>query len=180
MRIDLHMHLSAEDRREAWQLYLTAMREPHENAVQSHIVEWEQFVDICDDLAIEKHVVRDDGGRMVGFGVLTNQLTHWKLLSAAHLQRRWPELERWGRIWVVGFVVTLPGARFLGAFGMILKQMTDGRWYEGQKFVMDFCGYNLDQRHIIKGVMRTLESVGLEPHAELLDRQEYWWIGAAG
>lgn len=175
MKTDLYMSFNTDDYRDAWVLYVEAFREINALAIQRHLMREEEFSDCCNDLAIEKHVVRTDAGRMVGLGMLTNRLDSWPLVSPAAFELRWPVLYRARKIWYVGFVATAPDHRSGDAFRMILEQMTDGR-RDGTMFVMDFCAYNEDQNHIVRGVTRTLERSGMTPAARLLDTQRFWGI----
>lgn len=175
MKIDVSHWLNEDDYRDAWQLYTGSFAGLDGQAIQAHLMPEEAFSDIRDDKAIEKHMVRDDDGRMIGLSVLTNRLESWPLVSAAALRNRYPAEAAAGRIWYVGFVCVEQSARGMGAFPALLESMTDGRRDDGI-FIMDYC-----QERIQQGIVRSVQLIltrinGTEPAASRLDSQEFWAV----
>jgi hypothetical protein len=123
---------------EAWALYQKCFTQINNQAAMRHLMYWDEFLDTATSPAVEKHVARMDG-KMVGLSAITNSLVSWPLISAEYFRRLWPEQEKAGKLWYVGFVGVLPEGRMSSTFARLLESMTEGRRGTGDLFFMDFC-----------------------------------------
>lgn len=157
------------------EVYVRIFSEVDEMAVNRHLMSGEEFAELGRDPLMRKFVALDSAGQPVGLSCITRDVASWGLVSPRALRRRYPEAYAAGKLFYVGFVGVLPGNP--GVFPQLLEAMSDwGGRGNGEVYVMDFCGYNVDLLKIPTLGVRALRSFDDRAQAEMIDRQEFWAV----
>lgn len=110
-----------EQDKEFWQFYIRVFAGIHEDAVMSHILPYEEFLNVMDDQRVRKYFCRGDDGAVTGLAVMTTRISAFSWISDAYFAKHHPDL--WGqqRIFYVGWV----GAAAAGVFKALIARMVD-------------------------------------------------------
>lgn len=166
--------LTHDELNAAWELYYTTFEEVNALAVQKHIMTWEDFSDVMDDLRVRKYVATDEHG-ITGLSVMTNTLEAWPLISPAFFERRWPKNVKAGNIWYVGFVAVRQDPKpERGTFAEIIKTMYQPVIDSGGFAVMDYCLHNVLTRGLPQASLRILERINPAVSSIVIDAQYFY------
>lgn len=172
MIIDITNHIGPRTRlgRELWQLYAGAFAPLSELAANRHVMTLDEFAELCTDARIDKYLAYE-GGELVGFGALTRWLDAVPLVSPPYYRRLWPDLFACGHIWYVVFICTDHTAT---AFAELLDHMSTPARRVGGIVGMDFCTYNVVERHLPRASRLILHRLGAPPRVQRVDAQEFY------
>lgn len=131
----------------AWKFYTDRFSGLATQAVQRHLLRWDEFVDICMDTRIQKWIVTDDGV-IRGFAVYTNHLDAWPLISPDYFKARWPKLFDLQRIWYCGFVGVHDDRTAAHTFSELITAMYQQVEAVGGVIGLDVCRYNEEIRSL--------------------------------
>jgi hypothetical protein len=170
MKIDVRTLLAGDALEEAWQLYETAFTTLNTLTIQRHLMYRSEFDDVAADPRIQKWLVFDGEGRLVGLAAYTNHLDAWTLISPEYFARRWPRQYAAKTIWYCGFVA----APYVvsGVFQLLVERMF--RVVEEQDGVisLDFCRYNSRLATAVQLLMRRMS--GGRCVSRSADEQQFW------
>lgn len=160
---------------DVWPMYCQAFERVNRLAVQRHAMTYEEFTGTMLDEAIDKYVVTDPDGVVVALSVITNNLRAWPLISPEFFAHHYPELYEQDRIWYVGFVCTrrTPPRPPVSTFADLIAAMAVPVVKAQGMSVMDYCGYNVDGRHLPLAAASILTDQNTAAVMESLDRQEF-------
>lgn len=161
----------------AWELYRRLFAPLAPYAVQQHLMPRPDFEAIMADKRIDKHCAVaggwQRGGRLLGMGVLTNEIEAWPLISPAYFERRWPRLAAERKIWWCGFVGVDPHAP-AGTFRRLIDTMYAPADLAGGIVGIDVCAYNDEVHHLTRAVTRMLMGTSAgRVVVEVADAQRY-------
>jgi hypothetical protein len=162
---------------EAWTLYAKRFTPLAERAAQRHLLDREEFDQICADKRVTKFRAYDGAGRLIGLSTLTNDLDSMQdVISVPFFARRWPDEYREGRIWYVGFVCAAQSNEGR-AFAELLLAMNEVRMTNDGISFQDYCTRNalLPTRAI-----EALARAGHRMMTEVVDQQSYYLLRPAG
>lgn len=172
MKIDVLEILGGDLLEEAWELYHQAFRDLNALTVQRHLMYRGEFDEIAADLRIQKWLVLDDDGNLIGLATYTNELDAWPLISPAYFQRRWPVQYEAGQIWYCGFVAVPQHQR--GVFIEMIAAMYRVAEVGGGVISLDMCRHNIEAYRLDRAVQLWLTRVsGGKVHAEAADAQTF-------
>jgi hypothetical protein len=173
VNIETHARLTPDQVAETGDIYADSFLGISALAVQQHMMPAKEFIDMCTDDRIEKWLVRDVNGDLIGMGVQTTDLDAWPLISPAYFERKWPKLYADRTIWYVGFVCTRqdPPAP-IATFAEIITAMSEPTRAAGGISVMDYCTVNV-ARGLPKGALRILRRSLAGTQMEAIDQQTF-------
>src|ERR1700710_487718 len=87
----------------AWKLYQQSFDELRRLAVQRHVMYAEEFDAVMLDARVDKYLIFNTEGDLMGVGTITNQLESMPLVSPDYFEDRWPERYRAGHVFYIGF-----------------------------------------------------------------------------
>ncbi len=159
---------------EAWTLYEETFRDLNAYAVQRHLMTYGEFTDVMDDARVEKYLVLDGDGAIVGMSTYTNDLAAMPLISPAYFERRWPDLYTTRRIWYCGFVAVHPRGQGTTAFGELVEAMYRVAAAQNGIIALDICRHNQDSRHLDRVIPLMLHRLSGDVRTERMDEQSFW------
>lgn len=171
--IEIHPKVQLPMLGRLWEMYADAFEDINRQAVQRHMMTYEEFVDVMLDDRVSKYIATTPDGAVLGLSLLTNQLRAWPLISVEYFEAHWPVHYRENRIWYVGFVATVPAAKSQNLFPRIIAAMYQPVIGSNGVAVMDFCAVNVDSRNLPKATTLILRRLNGQTVGELLDRQEF-------
>lgn len=158
---------------QAWLVYNDAFRDLASVAATRHLLTWDEFVAVMQDGRVMKFcATENEKVQLVGLATLTNELQAWPTISPPFFARYWPSLYAQRRIWYVGFVGVQPQRH---AFAQLLEAMIAER--TNDLFVMDFCAYNEQQRHLPEASLSILRRINDTVQMRRFDQQSWWAVG---
>jgi hypothetical protein len=135
---------------QAWNVYTACLTKLVGNAVQRQMMTPAEFKEQMSDPRIEKMLLRDEAGTVIGLATNTNQLDAVHLIDPAYFQRRWPDAYAAGHIWYVPFVAVADNN--YGAYHTIVEHMFNRATRVNGQVWMDVCDYNVQQRRFIRSI----------------------------
>jgi hypothetical protein len=163
--------LPEEQLKDAWSWYTKTFEDVNRKAANRHVMFFDEFKEVMYDNAITKYVVTGEGNQIVGMSVLTNQLSHWSLLSPQYYAEKFPEHFEQERLWYIGFVGVTGG---LGTFSKLIRSMHYKVHHSNGIALMDFCMYNVDTKHLPAMTLRLLKSINPAFEGRMIDEQQFW------
>ncbi len=158
----------------AWRMYSETFEEVNAYAVQRHLMNYGEFVDVMVDPRVQKYVVFDDNDAVVGLSTYTNQLDAMPLISPAYFERRWPDLYAARRIWYCGFVGVHPRAQGAGPFAELVEAMWRVAYAQNGIISLDICAHNNKTRAMSRTIPLMLRRLAGDVRTEQLDEQTFW------
>jgi len=157
---------------DAWALYYQAFEELNAQAVQRHLMHFDEFAAVMADGRVRKFLALGGAGELVGLAAYTNDLDAVPLISPAYFRRRWPQHYADGRIWYVEFVAVADSAP-VTTFPELIAAMHDlsGR---AALTVLDVCRRTDQVRHLPRSTRALLHRLDGPVRCERLDEQTYW------
>jgi hypothetical protein len=159
--------------RDLWEMYAKAFEEIDTLAVQSHMMTYEQFVEVMLDERIRKYVATDPAG-VTGLSLLTNRLRAWPLISPRYFERHWPRHYADESVWYVGFVAVADRNTDHTLFPKLIAQMYEPVRDSGGVAVMDFCSYNIATRRLPAVTQAILRRLNPSTVGAPIDEQQFW------
>lgn len=156
-----------------WEMYAKAFEEINTLAVQSHMMTYEQFVDVMLDERIRKYVATDPAG-VTGLSLLTNQLHAWPLIAPAYFERHWPQHYADESVWYVGFVAVAERNTDPTLFPKLIAQMYEPVRDSRGVAVMDFCSYNVAVKRLPAVTQAILRRLNPSAVGAPIDEQQFW------
>jgi hypothetical protein len=143
-------------------------------AVQRHVMNHAEFVQVMGDDRVGKHfAVSEDGEDVTALATFTNDLEAMPLISPEFFAHRWPQLYARRQIWYLGFFAIDAAHRGGGLFEEVIAQMWEPIMREGGIAALDMCAQNVTAG-LPKAIERTLHELSPEMTAESVDTQTYY------
>ncbi|GAA4259740.1 hypothetical protein [Dactylosporangium darangshiense] len=182
LKTDIALQLNGDALAEAWRLYALRMGVMADQAVQTHLLPYAVFADICMNSSIEKWRILDaaDGGRCVALATFTNDLVAWPAVSPDYFRTRWPHAYAERCVWYCGFVVVADHAP-QGTFVQLITGMYHQAAEHGGIIGLDFADANARLARVVDVVLaraaRARDIDDTSPfgyRGQRSDGQHYW------
>lgn len=160
-----------------WQLYQRVFADINKRAAQRHLMTHHEYIDVAEDPRIRKYFAVQPDGDPVGLSTITNQLDAWPLISPEYFAHRFPDHYQRQAIWYIGYVgvdTTPTGRPRLHTFSQLIAAMYPQVIESDGLAVMDFCGYNIDVKHLPEVSRLVQHRLNPNVTGTVLDRQEFW------
>lgn len=157
-----------------WDFYLTAFTPLEEEAMQSHVMELNTFINMCTDERVVKYLRLTEERAVTGMAVSTNidDIEAWPLVARNFFAKHWPDEYKRGAIWYVGFVATNGDE---GAFFELLAALAAPVKKVGGMAFMDFCGKR-EEEGLPQAAGRWAKADDPRAHLGRVDWQSFWGI----
>lgn len=174
MEIKRHDRLTGDALRAAWELYYTAFEDIDGLAVQRHLMYWEEFGAVADDVRVQKWIVTDQAGDMTGLSVITGDLDAWPLVSPRYFERHYPREYADRAVWYIGFVCVRQNPRpephtFRELIGRMAPQVESSRGIA----VMDWCKTNVEALNLPRATSMVLSGYNPDVTHRTIDYQQF-------
>jgi len=116
--------ISAETARELHELYRASFGELETRAAARQLVEEREFIAEVTDPRIDKYVVRDEAGAVVGLTTLTDDLSAVPWISPAYFAARFPDQAARGALHYLGFTLVRGDRRRDQVFRAMIAEVT--------------------------------------------------------
>jgi GNAT superfamily N-acetyltransferase len=117
-----------------------------------HLLTLEEFREEMVDPRLEKHVVLDEGGRVVAMTTMTTDLDAIPWINPAFYQHRFPDKDADGTLYYLGYTFVDLDHRRTRAFALMAEAVNTRLSQVRGVIGFDICGFNLE-----RGVGRRLE-----------------------
>lgn len=154
----------------AYTMYERAFRPQAHLAANRHLMTSTEFLAVCADRKIEKHLVMADDGRIAGFGAITRHLDRVPLIEPAYFAHHYADDVAAGRAWYVIFAAT---DRSPGTLSDLLLSMSDQARCAGGAVFMDFSAHNV-RRQLPRVAERLLAAHSWSLTTRETDAQRFW------
>jgi len=174
MRVDVMPVLPGPLLDPAWAFYRDTFDELRVLAVNRHVLHRHEFEDLMADKRIDKYVVHDDAGEIIGLAAMTTDLAAVPLVSPDYFRHHWPEMYAENRLFYVVFVGVMQGARGRGVFIHLLREMYRPiELVDGHVF-LDVCTFNETARKLPRTIAAVLTRIAGQAVATRVDSQSFW------
>lgn len=175
------------DLKRCWEWYAETFEDINRRAVLAHLMPEQEFTDCCLDDRIQKWLVLDDAGSILGMSMITNDLAAQHLIAPAYFAHHHPEQYAAGAVWYILFVGSTrrndrigqqaaPREVFPDLVAAMQPQIVDSQGFA----VIDFCAWNEDVRRLPDATQLYLERLNPAAKRRRLDGQSFWAFAPAG
>jgi hypothetical protein len=179
--------IPTDDLKRCWDWYAETFEDINRRAVLAHLVPEQDFVDCCLDDRIQKWLVVDDAGSILGMAMLTNDLAAQHVIAPEYFAYHHPEQYAARAIWYNLFVGTTrrndragqkaaPREVFKDLVTVMQQEILATRGF----VVIDFCAWNEDVRHLPETTRLLLERLYPDATHRRLDVQSFWAFAPTG
>ena len=163
-----------------WELYCDTFTPLAIEAIQRHVMFWDEFVSLIGDPNVTKYLAEDEHG-LAALALLTTDLTAVPLVSPDYFQHHWPELYDDRRIFYVPFVCVRQQPKApTSTFAQLITDMSRPVAESRGIAVMDYCTANVERG--LPKVSRAIISRahGRDVPVTMADQQSFWTYDLTG
>lgn len=181
--VEIVYDLAGELAESAWQLYERQFRELDGIALQRHLMTKPEFANVGRLSAVQKWLVYDPEGTLVGLATYTNNLPAMPLISPAYFARRWPAQFEQETIWYCGFVCV--DSSDTSVFPALIRAMYDQAAAVEGVIALDYCSQRGRLASVVDRLLSShakqrdadnpdVDTPGAGYRGYAADRQTYW------